>query len=193
MISPRVEWKFSRWSAVWLFVCAIFLPWFIFMAERANGVLAKYFVNIMPTPFLRICVGVIPAGGLVLWLSCMFGIFAESWLLRILCGMMAGISVSYTCVFLPIIFVSLWAIILFFWTGVALLGIIPCIPLLTSLAFFSFRRNLQGLSVLGGESEPVGAFAFGFVISFAVCGWAVLKGFAIDMWCDMWKFLTSQF
>ena len=125
----------------WQFLTlAVIYPLFVIGFELATNMCAESFFDPMPTLYHKLLVLVVPCANFLVWWKLRYGSTIKTGTLLLLIASSIGIAGYYTIIFLPIIPLSLIAIVFF---G---LGLLPFAPLISLICASKLYRNLKGKS-----------------------------------------------
>jgi hypothetical protein len=123
----------------WLFlILAVIFPVFVIGFELYTQMCAEAFFDPMPTLYHKLLVLVVPCSNLLLWWKLRYEGSLNVRMLLLLAATSIGIAGYYTLIFLPLIPVSLIAIIFF---GLGFLPFAPLVSLILAIKLYKLLRS----------------------------------------------------
>lgn len=138
LIMPLKIQKEQQTPGWWFLILAVIYPLFVIGFELTTQWCAEAFFDPIPTLYHKLFVFVVPCSNFLIWWKLRYGSTLKAGPLLLLAAVSTGIAGYYTIIFLPIIPVSLIAIIFF---GI---GLLPFAPLVSLICATKLYRHLKG-------------------------------------------------
>ena len=117
------------WRAIFILMFGVLLPVAAAVVELSSRMCTEAFFDPLPTPLHAALFLLAPAAHLWVLISSWSSSEPDGRLLRLAVGLALGVNIAYTAIFLPILPVSVIAIL---FMGVGLLGLAPLLSLISS-------------------------------------------------------------